>query len=83
MDENTRSRTATQPTPPTERADKPPKDRRVWSVDETAEQLGISRAHAYELIARREIPHLRLGRRIVVPGKAVDELLDRALERAE
>ena len=83
MDENTRSHTPTQPTLPTGQVDKPPKDRRVWSVDETAEQLGISRAHAYELIARREIPHLRLGRRIVVPRKAVDELLDRALQRAE
>ena len=83
MDENTRSRTPNQPTQSTGTADKPPKDRRVWSVDETAEQLGISRAHAYELIARREIPHLRLGRRIVVPRKAVDELLDRALQRAE
>jgi DNA binding domain, excisionase family len=83
MDENMRGDTATQPTSAMSHPDKPIRDRRVWSVDETAEQLGISRAHAYELIARREIPHLRLGRRIVVPRKAVDELLDRALQRAE
>lgn len=83
MDENMRGSTAMQPTPSVGPSEKRPRDRRVWSVDETAEQLGISRAHAYELIARREIPHLRLGRRIVVPRKAVDELLDRALQRAE
>ena len=83
MDENVRSLTPIHLTESTSQVDKPPKDRRVWSVDKTAEQLGISRAHAYELIARREIPHLRLGRRIVVPRKAVDELLDRALQRAE
>lgn len=50
-------------------------DRRVWSVEEVAELLGISRAHAYELVARNEIPHLRLGRRIVVPKHVVEKLL--------
>lgn len=51
------------------------RNRRVWSVDETARILGISRAHAYELIARRELPSLRLGRRIVIPKHALDALL--------
>ena len=50
-------------------------DRRVWTVTEVAVLLGISRAHAYNLVAQGEIPHLRLGRRIVVPKVAVDELL--------
>jgi excisionase family DNA binding protein len=50
-------------------------DRRVWSVEEVADLLGISRAHAYELVARKEIPHLRLGRRIVVPKHVLEELL--------
>ena len=51
------------------------KDRRVWTVTEVAVLLGISRAHAYDLVAQGAIPHLRLGRRIVVPKVAVDELL--------
>ena len=51
------------------------RDRRVWSVTEVAVLLGISRAHAYDLVAQGAIPHLRLGRRIVVPKIAVDELL--------
>ena len=50
-------------------------DRLVWSVDETAHRLGISRAHAYELIARGDLPSLRLGRRIVVPVRAIEALL--------
>lgn len=56
------------------------RERWVWSVDEAAELLGISRAHAYDLVARDELPHLRLGRRIVVPKVAIDELL-RTTER--
>lgn len=53
-------------------------DRLVWSVEEAGRQLGISRAHAYELIARGELPHLRLGRRLVVPKRAIEKLLTRA-----
>ena len=49
--------------------------RRVWSVTEVAVVLGISRVHAYDLVAQGEIPHVRLGRRIVVPKVAVEELL--------
>jgi excisionase family DNA binding protein len=50
-------------------------ERLVWSVEEAGRRLGISRAHAYELIARGEIPHLRLGRRLVVPKRAIEVLL--------
>lgn len=50
--------------------------RRVWTVSEAARVLGISRAHAYELVARGELPHLRLGRRILIPRHALDGLLD-------
>lgn len=52
------------------------RERRVWSVDETAHLLGISCPHTYELIARNVVPHIRLGRRIVVPERAVEHLLD-------
>jgi excisionase family DNA binding protein len=50
-------------------------ERLVWSVEEAARRLGISRAHAYELVARGGLPHLRLGRRIVVPRHALESLL--------
>jgi len=54
-------------------------DRLVWSVEEAGWQLGISRAHAYQLVARGELPHLRLGHRIVVPRRAIEALLERVL----
>jgi excisionase family DNA binding protein len=42
-------------------------DSLVYSVTEAAELLGVSRAFAYELAARGDIPVIRLGRRILVP----------------
>jgi excisionase family DNA binding protein len=50
----------------------------VFSVEQAAARLGISRAFAYQLVARGELPALRLGRRIVVPRHALDELVARA-----
>jgi excisionase family DNA binding protein len=46
-------------------------ERLVYSVGEAGQLLGISRAFAYELVARGEIPVIRLGRRIVVPKVAL------------
>jgi excisionase family DNA binding protein len=50
--------------------------RLVLSVSEAAGLLGISRGLAYELVARGELPSLRLGRRIVVPRRALEALLE-------
>lgn len=50
--------------------------RLTLSVSEAARLLGVSRALAYELVARGELPSLRLGRRVVVPRKALERLLD-------
>lgn len=50
-------------------------ERLVWSVEEAGRLLGISRAHAYELVARGDLPHLRLGRRLVIPKHAISALL--------
>ena len=52
-------------------------ERLVWTVPEAGRMLGISCAHAYELVARGELPHLRLGRRVVVPKQAIEVLLAR------
>jgi len=51
-------------------------ERLTLSVEETAEILGISRALAYSLVARQELPSLKLGRRVVVPRRALDRLLE-------
>ena len=48
----------------------------VYTVSETARLLGISRSHAYDLVAAGTLVHIRLGRRIVVPRRAIEALLD-------
>jgi len=45
------------------------------SVVDAARMLGISRTLAYEAVARGELPSVRVGRRIVVPRRALNELL--------
>jgi excisionase family DNA binding protein len=54
----------------------------VYTVTQTATLLGISRIHAYELVARGDLEHVRLGRRIVVPRHALEELLNRPAARS-
>jgi excisionase family DNA binding protein len=46
-------------------------DQLVVSVAEAGRLLGVSRAFAYELAARGELPTIHLGRRIVVPKVAL------------
>ncbi|MGO9559861.1 MAG: helix-turn-helix domain-containing protein [Acidimicrobiales bacterium] len=48
----------------------------VLDIPSAARLLGISRALAYELAARGELPVLRLGRRLVVPRKALYEFVE-------
>lgn len=50
-------------------------DRLVMSVTEAARLLGISRTLAYELVARGELPALRLGGRIVILTRPLLRLL--------
>jgi excisionase family DNA binding protein len=53
----------------------PPTPRLTLTVEEAAKALGISRAFAYEAVQRGEIPHIRIGRRILVPKAQLDRLL--------
>lgn len=50
--------------------------RLVFTVAEAGELLGISRAFAYELVARGELPVIRLGRRRLVPRRALFALIE-------
>ena len=56
-------------------------DRLTLTVEEAAGLLGISRTLAYELVTRGELPSLRLGRRLVVPRRALEALLDAPADR--
>lgn len=55
------------------------KDRITYSVDEVAQMLGISRGLAYEMVARGELPSVRLGRRLLIPCRAFERWLDEAV----
>lgn len=50
-------------------------ERMTLSIEEAAALLGISRALAYELVRRGDLPRLRLGRRVVIPKKALEEFV--------
>ena len=45
------------------------------SVDELASELGISRHAAYNALNRGVIPHIRIGKRFVLPRAAIAEWL--------
>lgn len=47
----------------------------TMTVDTMRITLGISRSHAYAMVAEGRIPSIRLGNKIVIPKRAVDELL--------
>lgn len=51
-------------------------NRMTLSVEEAAEILGISRAFAYKLVKKDELPIVRLGRRVVVPRRALETMLE-------
>ncbi len=55
-------------------------ERLALSVEEAGGLLGISRDLAYDLVARGELPSVRLGRRLVVPRRALEEALGRLTE---
>jgi excisionase family DNA binding protein len=53
-----------------------PSERETLTVEEAAVKLGIGRNSAYEGIRSGEIPSVRIGKRIVVPMRALDRLLE-------
>jgi len=53
------------------------KERLVYSVYELVELLGISISSAYQAIERNEIPHVKVGSRILIPKKMLDEWLSK------
>lgn len=53
-----------------------PESRAVWTMDEAAKVLGIGRALTYQLANAGTIPVLKLGRRLVVPKKALEDFIN-------
>jgi excisionase family DNA binding protein len=48
---------------------------RVITLNEVAAILRIARGSAYEAAKRKEIPTIRIGRRLLVPSAALERLL--------
>jgi excisionase family DNA binding protein len=53
------------------------------SITQVAEMLGISRNSAYQGVMTGEIPSIRIGKRILVPIKALERMLEGAGQKAE
>jgi excisionase family DNA binding protein len=48
----------------------------TMTVDEAAALLGISRGLAFEAVKRGELPHLRIGKRILIVRSRLEALLE-------
>ena len=53
-------------------------NRLTLNVDEAAQLLGISRNSAYQGIFTGEIPHIKVGKRILIPKIALEKMLSEA-----
>jgi excisionase family DNA binding protein len=49
--------------------------RRTTTIVEAAKVLGVGRNQAYEAARRGEIPTIRIGKRLLVPLAALEQLL--------
>jgi excisionase family DNA binding protein len=65
---------------PSDTFPQPAEDLGLLTVPEAARLLRISRNLAYELVAQRQIPALRLGRAIRVPRHALIEWIVRSAD---
>jgi excisionase family DNA binding protein len=54
----------------------PWRERDALSVPEAGNVLGLCKVSAYEAAARGEIPTIRIGKRLIVPRKALERLLE-------
>jgi len=52
-------------------------ERIAYSPQEFAVAAGLGRSMVYELIRRGEVPHIRIGRRIVIPREMAETWLKR------
>lgn len=51
------------------------------TVPEAGAKLGLSRNASYLAASRGDLPTIRIGKRILVPARALDELLNSAADR--
>jgi len=54
----------------------------LLSVPEAARTLGIARSSLYVLMDRRELTSVSIGRRRLIPARALEDYVDRLIERS-
>ncbi|MFI5042378.1 MAG: helix-turn-helix domain-containing protein, partial [Acidimicrobiales bacterium] len=69
------SRLRRRPTEPRTGATARGAPRLTLTVEEAVALLGISRTLAYELVARGDLPCLRLGRRVLISRQALERMV--------
>lgn len=52
--------------------------RKTYTVDEAAQLLGVNRKGVYDEIKGGNFPHVRIGKRILIPRTALDRWLEEA-----
>ena len=53
-------------------------ERLTYNVREAAKLLGLSKNSAYQACLKGEIPHLKIGKRILIPRVQLDRMLNEA-----
>lgn len=53
-------------------------EKRVYTVDEIQDILGIGRTTAYDLVKRNLFHSVKIGQKILIPCKNFDEWLEKA-----
>lgn len=51
-------------------------ERLSYTVDETSKVLGLGRVATYKAISEGVIPHIKIGKRILIPRAALDRWLE-------
>lgn len=60
----------------TPRSQERPEARLLLRVDEAARLLGIGTTLAYELVGQGRLPHVRLGRTVRIPRRALETWIE-------
>jgi excisionase family DNA binding protein len=50
-------------------------ENKYYTIKETAEILKVSRQQLYQLVKKNNFPHTKIGSKIIVPSKLLDEYL--------
>ncbi|MHB8263884.1 MAG: helix-turn-helix domain-containing protein [Acidimicrobiales bacterium] len=53
----------------------PDTERVAYTIEETAQKLGVSVSHMWRVTKRQQIPSVRIGERILIPRWWIDKLL--------